>query len=105
MFPLGTSDSGQRPKVRRFLYIVLPLETPSSPGPEGAMYMEALVFAMEPYPVEKVLSDYCIFNGLDSSKFVCHPVVFATGMRREGKGTISIQRDGDVFRGGINWRR
>lgn len=104
MFPLGTSDSGQRPKVRRFLYIVLPLETPSSPVPEGAMHMEALVFSLIQNPPEKVLADYCKFTGLDPSKFCCHPVVFAKGIRREGQGTISIQREGDVFHGRVNWR-
>lgn len=105
MFPLGTSDSGQRPKVRRFVFIIAPRALPSRTVPDGAIFMESLVFALEPYPVDKVLSDYCNFNGLDSSKFVCHSVVFATGMRREGKGTISIQRDGNQFRGRINWRR
>lgn len=104
MFPLGTSDSGQRPKVRRFLYIVLPLEPPSSPVFEGAMHMEALVFSPIQKPPEKVLDDYCKFNGLDSSKFVCHPVVFAKGIRRDGKGTISIQRDGNGYRVGVRWR-
>ncbi len=68
------------------------------------MHMEALVFSPIQKPPEKVLDDYCKFNGLDSSKFVCHPVVFAKGIRRDGKGTISIQRDGNGYRVGVRWR-
>ena len=67
--------------------------------------MEALVFSLIQNPPEKVLADYCKFTGLDPSKFRCHPVVFSKVLRRDGKGTISMQRDGDQFRGRINWRR
>ena len=104
MFPTGTSDSEQGPKARRFPYLIVPLDPPTTPISGGAMYMEALVFALEPYPPEKILADYCEAKGLDAERFNCHPVTFAKDLR-EGKGTLSIRRDGDVFRGRINWRR
>lgn len=104
MIPDGTSDSGQRRGVRRYPFIIIPIDVPTIPTPDGAMYMEALVFALEPYPVEKVLSDYCARKELNPDKFKCSAVVF-TGDSREGKGTLRIQREGDVFRGNINWRR
>ena len=103
MFPLGTSDSTQWPKVRRFLYIVLPLEPPSRPVPEGAMHMEALVFSLIQNPPEKVLADYCAQTELCPERFNCSPVVFAKD-QREGKGTLRIRRDGNQFHGRINWR-
>ena len=104
MIPLGTSDSSQNPKVRRFLFIIVPREPPSRPVPEGAMHMEALVFSLIQNPPEKVLADYCKFTGLDPSRFRCHPVVFSKVLRRNGKGTISIQRDGNGYRMGVRWR-
>ena len=55
--------------------------------------MEALVFAPEPYPVEKVLSDYCARKELNPDKFRCSAVVVAKD-QREGKGTLRIRRDG-----------
>ena len=105
VFPVGTSDSGRKPKVRRFPYIILPLDMPKEGIPEGSLYMESLVFSLIQHPPERVLFDYCKFKGLDSSKFACHPVIFAMDMRREGKGTLCIRRDGEGFRGRINWRR
>ena len=105
VFPVGTSDSGQKPKVRRYPYIILPLHIPKEGIPEGSFIMESLVFSLIQHPPEKVLADYCKFKGLDSSKFVCHPVVFAKDLRREGKGTLCIRRDGDRFHGRINRRR
>ena len=104
VFPVGTSDSERKPKVRRFPYIILPLDMPKEGIPEGSLYMETLVFSLSPYPAEKVLTDYCGTKGLDSSKFRCHPVVFAKDMRQQGRGTISIHRNGDRFHGRINWR-
>ena len=104
MYPIKPPGHGQARKVRRYPYIIVPLGPPSSPIPVGAIFLETLVFALEPYPVEKVLFDYCKIKGLDSSKFVCHPVVFAKDLRREGKGTLCIRRDGDRFRMGVNWR-
>ena len=106
MYPAETTqDAGKKPKVRRYPYIIVPLEPPSSPIPDGALYMETLVFSLHQYPASKVLDDYCGTKGLDVSKFKCHPVVFAKDLGREGKGTLCIRRDGDVFRGGINRRR
>ena len=105
VFPVGTSDSGQKPKVRRYPYIILPLDMPKEGIPNGSMYMEAIVFSLSPYPASKVLADYCQVKKLDADKYRCYPVVFAKGLRREGKGTLSIRRDGERFRGRINWRR
>lgn len=105
VFPVGTSDSGQKPKVRRYPYIILPLDMPKEGIPEGSFFMESLVFSLSPYPPAKVLADYCKFKGLDVGKFKCHPVIFAKNMRQQGTGTISIRRDGERFRGRINWRR
>lgn len=104
VFPVGTSDSGQKPKVRRYPYIILPLDMPKEGIPEGSFFMESLVFSLIQHPPRKVLADYCKFKGLDSSKFVCHPVVFGKNMRQQGPGAISIQRNGDRFRMGVNWR-
>lgn len=106
MYPAETTqDAGKKPKVRRYPYIIVPLEPPSSPIPDGALYMETLVFSLHQYPASKVLDDYCKAKGLDSSKFVCHPVVFAKDLKRNGKGTLCIQRGAEGFRGRINWRR
>ena len=104
VFPVGTSDSGQKPKVRRYPYIILPLHIPKEGIPEGSFIMESLVFSLIQHPPEKVLADYCKFKKLDSSKFVCRPVVFARDMRQQGTGTISIQRNGDRFQAKVNWR-
>lgn len=104
VFPVGTSDSGQELKVRRHPYVIVPVDPPASPIPDGAMYLEGLVFSLKPYPAEKVLGDYCKFKGLDSGKFKCHPVVFAKDLRREGKGALCIHQDGDRFLGRINRR-
>lgn len=104
MIPVGTSDSGQARGVRRYPYIIVPVDPPSFPIPEGATYMEALVFSLEPHPPEKVLADYCGARKLNAEKFKCHPVVFAKD-QREGKGTLCIRRDGDVFRGRTEWSR
>lgn len=105
VFPVGPPGQGKPSKVRRFPYIILPLDTPKDGIPEGSLFMESLVFSLIRHPPEKVLADYCKFNGLDSSKFVCSPVVFAKDIRQQGTGTISIQRNGDRFRMGVNWRR
>ena len=91
--------------MRRYPYLILPLVMPKEGIPEGSLFMESLVFSLTRHPPEKVLADYCKFKGLDSSKFVCHPVVFAKDMRQQGTGTISIQRNGYRFRMGVNWRR
>lgn len=100
----SASDQGKSSKVRRFPYIIVPLDPPTTPIPADAIYLETLVFALEPYPVEKVLSDYCKIKKLDVEKFRCHSVVFAKDMRQQGTGTLHIQRDGDGFRMGVNWR-
>ena len=105
MFPIGPPSQGKPSKVRKFPFVILPLDTPKESIPEGSLYMESLVFSLIQHPPERVLSDYCKFKGLDSSKFVCHPVVFAKDMRQQGTGTISIHRNGDRFHGRINWRR
>ena len=104
MYPIEASGQEKPSKVRRYPFIILPLDMPKDGIPEGSFYMESLVFSLSPYPPAKVLADYCKFKGLDSSKFVCHPVVFAKDLRREGKGTLCIRRDGDRFRMGVNWR-
>ena len=105
MYPAETTqDAGKKPKVRRYPYIIVPLEPPSSPIPDGALYMETLVFSLSPYPASKVLADYCQVKKLDADKYRCYPVVFAKDLRREGKGTLCIRRDGDRFDGRINWR-
>ena len=93
MLPVGTSDSGQARGVRRYPFVIVPIDAPTIPTPDGTMYMEALVFAPEPYPVEKVLSDYCARKELNPDKFRCSAVVFAKD-QREGKGTLRIRRDG-----------
>lgn len=105
VFPVGTSDSGQKPKVRRYPYIIRPIDLPKCEIPEGSLFMESLVFSLIQHPPEKVLADYCKFKKLDSKKFRCHPVVFAKDLRQQGTGTISIHRNGDRFRMGVNWRR
>lgn len=104
MYPIGESGVDKRPKVRRYPFVIQPLDMPKEGIPEGSLYMESLVFSLIQHPPEKVLADYCKFKKLDSSKFVCHPVVFARDMRQQGTGTISIQRNGDRFLGRINWR-
>ena len=105
MFPVGEPRVGKGPRVRRFPYIIMHIAQPKHPIPDDEMYMESLVFSLEPYPASKVLADYCKVKKMEASKFHCHPVVFSKDMRREGAGTLCIRRDGDVFRGGINWRR
>ena len=105
MFPIGPPGQGKPGKVRRYPYLIVPIEPPKDGIPDGAIFMETLVFSLSPYPAEKVLADYCGTKGLDSSKFRCHPVVFAKDMRQQGTGTISIHRNGDRFRMGVNWRR
>ena len=62
--------------------------------PEGVTYMEALVFALEPYSPEKVLSDYCQTNGLDPTKYACRAVVFSEDLRK-GKGWLFARSRGD----------
>ena len=104
MYPIGTPDAEKKSGVRRYPYIIVPLDPPTTPIPADAIYLETLVFALEPYPVEKVLSDYCKIKKLDVEKFRCHSVVFAKDMRQQGTGTLNIQRDGDGFRMGVNWR-
>ena len=93
MIPLGTSDSGQRRGVRRYPYVIVPLDPPTTPIPDDAMYMEALVFALDQYPPEKVLSDYCQTNGLDLTKYVCRAVVFSEDLRK-GKGGLFARSHG-----------
>jgi hypothetical protein len=103
MIPVGTSDSCQRPGVRRYPFIIVPIAPPSFPIPEGATYMEALVFALEPYPPEKVLADYCEGRGRDAEKFRCHAVIFE-GDIREGKGRLFVRKEGDGYRMGVDRR-
>lgn len=103
MIPVGTSASGQRRGVRRCPYIIISIDVPTTPIPDDAMYMEALVFALVPHPPQKVLADYCAQTELCPERFNCSPVVFAKD-QREGKGTLRIRRDGNQFHGRINWR-
>ena len=104
MYPIEASGQEKPSKVRRYPFIILPLHMPQEGIPEGSFYIESLVFSLSPYHSARVLADYCKFKKLDSSKFVCHPVVFAKNMRQQGPGTISIRRDGDRFHGRINRR-
>jgi hypothetical protein len=104
MFPIGTSGSDQGPKVRRFPFIIIPIDSPDCAVPDGSLLMESIVFSLSPYPAEKVLGDYCRIKGLDAGKYVCHPVVFFKDLKREGKGELCIRREGDEFHGRINWR-
>ena len=55
--------------------------------------MESLVFALEPYSPEKVLSDYCQTNGLDPAKYACRAVVFSEDLRK-GKGWLFARSRG-----------
>ena len=105
MFPIGSPSQGKPSKVRKFPFVIVPLDPPKDGIPEGSLYMESLVFSLIQHPPERVLSDYCKFKGLDVGKFKCHPVIFAKDLRRDGKGTLCIRRDGDRFHGRINWRR
>ncbi len=89
--------------MRRYPYIIIPIDVPTTPISEEAMYMEALVFALDPHPPQKVLADYCARKELCPERFNCSPVVFAKD-QREGKGTLRIRRYGDQFHGRINWR-
>ena len=102
MYPIEASGQEKPSKVRRYPFIILPLDMPKDGIPEGSFFMESLVFSLIQHPPEKVLADYCKFKKLDSSKFVCHPVVFARDMRQQGTGTISIQRNGDRFQAKVN---
>ena len=104
MYPVEPPGQGKASKVRRYPYIILPVDPPKCELPEGSLYMESLVFSLIQHPPERVLFDYCKFKKLDSSKFVCRPVVFAKDIRQQGTGTIGIQRNGDRFHGRINWR-
>ena len=56
--------------------------------------MEALVFALEPYPPEKVLADYCKANGLQPDKYACRAVVFSEDLRK-GKGWLFARNRGE----------
>ena len=94
MIPIGTSDSGQRPGARRYPFVIMPVAPPTFPIPEGATYMEALVFALEPYPPEKVLADYCKDNGLQPDKYACKAVVFS-GDLRKSKGWLFARSHGE----------
>ena len=93
MIPLGTSDSGQRRGVRRYPYVIVPLDPPNPPLPDGAMFLESLVFALAPYSVEQVLADFCKDNGLDSAKYACKAIVFASDMKA-GKGWLFARSSG-----------
>lgn len=104
MFPVGTSDSGQMRGVRRYPYIIVPLDSPSISIPGGAIYMEAIVFSLIQHPPEKVLADYCEAKGLAADKFECHPVVFTKDLILTGKGTLCIRQDAAGFRMGVNWK-
>ena len=90
--------------MRRYPYIIVPLDAPTTPIPADAIHLEALVFAPDQYPPEKVLADYCARKELRPERFKCHAVVF-TGDLREGKGGLFVRRDGDGYRMGVNWRR
>ena len=105
MYPIGESSVDKGPKVRRYPYIILPIEPPDCGAVlEGSLYMEAIVFSLSPYPASKVLADYCEVKKLNADKYHCHRVVFSKDLRQEGTGTLCIRRDGDGFRMGVNWR-
>jgi hypothetical protein len=103
MYPVEPLKPNERPKIRRYPYVIVPVDPPKCEIPEGHLYMESLVFSLIQHPAEKVLADYCKFKKLDSSKFVCRPITFAKDLRK-GKGALCIQQDGDRFRGRIDWR-
>ena len=103
MYPIEPPGHGKIPIGKRHPYIIIPVAPSSSPVPEGAMLMEAIVFSLSPYSGSKVLADYCAHKGLDADKYRCHPVVFVKDLKA-GKGTISIHQNGDRFLGRINWR-
>lgn len=93
MLPIGTSDSGQARGVRRYPYVIVPIDPPNPPLPEGAMFLESLVFALEPFTVEQVLADYCKDNGLDSAKYACKAIVFVSDVKA-GKGWLFARSHG-----------
>ena len=93
MLPVGTSDSAQRPGMRRFPFMIVPLDPPTIPIPSDGVYIESLVFALEPFTVEQVLADYCKDNGLDSAKYACKAIVFASDMKA-GKGWLFARSSG-----------
>ena len=93
MLPVGTSDSGQARGGRRYPFVIVPLDPPNPPLPDGAMFLESLVFALAPYSVEQVLADFCKDNGLKPDKYVCRAVVFASDMKA-GKGWLFARSHG-----------
>ncbi len=105
MYPIENTGVGKGLKVRRFPYIIVPVDPPKEEVPAGSLFMESLVFCLIQHPPEKVLADYCETKALDATKYRCHPVVFAKDLRRDGKGMINIERIVDGFHGRINWRR
>ena len=93
MLPVGTSDSAQRPGVRRYPFMIVPLDPPTIPIPPNGVYIESLVFALHPYATEQVLADFCKDNGLDSAKYACKAIVFASDMKA-GKGWLFARSHG-----------
>ena len=93
MLPVGTSDSGQRPGVRRYPFMIVPLDPPTIPIPPDGVYIESLVFALHPYSTEQVLADFCKDNGLDSARFACKAIVFAKDLKT-GKGWLFARSRG-----------
>ena len=89
--------------MRRFPYLIAPVDPPKHPIPAGATHMEALVFSLHPHPPEKVLIDYCIPMGLDPARFTCKAVVFSKDMRA-GKGWLFVRKEGDGFQMGVDSR-
>ena len=103
MIPVGTSNSAQKSKVRRYPYIIVPVDPPSHPIPEGTTYMQALVFSLRRLPPDEILSGFCRTMGLDSARYTCTAVVFDRDLAREGKGRLSVRRDGDRYVMEIRW--
>ena len=103
MFPIGTSDSGQKPSVHSYPYIIIPVASPNPPMPVGAVLLEALVYSREPHPPKQVLADYCGGKGLETENYRCHAVVFASDLKA-GQGWFYMRhRNGQDFTG-VDWR-
>ena len=93
MLPVGTSDSAQRPGVRRYPFMIVPLAPPTIPIPPDGVYIESLVYALEPFTAEQVLADFCKDNGLDSARYACKAIVFAKDLKA-GKGWLFARSRG-----------
>lgn len=102
MYPVEPSGLPSR-RGMKHPYLILPVEHPAVPLPAGTIYVEALLFSLRPYPPAKILRDYCKIKKQDAGKFVCHAVVFQNDFKRDGRGRLSIHKDGDGYRMEVEW--